>query len=68
MKKTYLLIMMIGALACQSRAQNWTPLNTIDKYNYTLGASDVLSHTLWIDSTIKRNITSNERNELKLKL
>jgi hypothetical protein len=44
-----LLIFLISVPAI---AQDWEPLVIDNKYNYAIGDSNLLSHTLWIDSTL----------------
>lgn len=49
MKHVLLLVLSLLLLATAD-AQNWAPLNLTDKYNYQLDSSDVITHTLWVDS------------------
>tara|TARA_B110000908_G_scaffold57698_1_gene70302 strand:- start:20099 stop:20923 length:825 start_codon:yes stop_codon:yes gene_type:complete len=49
MKKLFTLLICLLSIALQ--AQNWAPIKGQNKYNYSLGESDILSHTIWIDSS-----------------
>ncbi|MBC8464689.1 MAG: hypothetical protein H8D62_03330 [Bacteroidetes bacterium] len=50
MMKRASLFLLISCFFQVVLAQNWDPLTVDNKYNYTLGTSEILSHTLWIDS------------------
>lgn len=55
MKQLFFLSAFLFLLSLSSVSQNWKPLNITDKYNYKLGESEVITHTIFADSVLVIN-------------